>query len=282
MGPIVHPARGSIRVVPTIEANGLSIGFDVEGAGPPLILLHGATSVASHDFRRQLPSLRGAFQVYAPDARGHGRTAWDVGARGFEAGRLVDDVLAFADALGFATFHLVGFSLGAMTALGVAVRAPARLRTLVVIGITTEREPRASVARRVMDPERIARDDPAWAADLAARHDAANGPGAWRRLLPAIAADVAVQPLLTPREIRSIDAPTLVAVGDRDPFTPVDHAWQLSRTVLDGRLLVLPGAGHEAFAERASIATDALGEFYRSTAAVAARRARSDSVDPPT
>lgn len=277
MASMLHPARGSIRVVPTIAANGLAIGYDVEGAGPPLILLHGATSTASRDFRAQLPSLRRAFRVFAPDARGHGRTAWDVGARGFEAGWLVDDVLAFADALGIGTFHLVGFSLGAMTALGVAVRVPDRLRTLVVVGISTEREPRTTIARRVMDPARIERDDPAWAAALAARHDPGQGPGAWRRLGPAIAADVAVQPLLTPREIRSIDAPTLVAVGDRDPFTPVDHALALSRTVLDGRLLVLPGAGHEAFVERASIATEALGTFYRSTEAVAIRRAGSDT-----
>lgn len=268
--------------MPTIDANGLRIGYDVAGAGPPLILLHGATSVGSRDFRGQLPSLRRAFRCYAPDARGHGRTRWDVATGGWEAGRLVDDVLAFADGLGLATFHLIGFSLGAMAALGVAVRAPERLRTLVVVGISTERDPRASVARRLMDPIRIDRDDPTWAADLAARHDPVQGAGAWRRLLTAIAADVAVQPLLTPRQVRTIDPPTLVAVGDRDPFVPVDHAWRLSRSVLDGRLLVLPGAGHEAFAEQPAIATEALGAFYRSTEAGARRRAeaRSQEADP--
>ncbi len=263
--------------MPTIDANGLRIGYDVAGAGPPLILLHGATSVASRDFRGQLPSLRKAFRCYTPDARGHGRTRWDVATGGFEAGWLVDDVIAFADALGLATFHLLGFSLGAMAALGVAVSDPGRLRTLVVVGISTERDPRASVARRLMDPIRIDRDDPTWAADLAQRHDPVQGAGAWRRLLPAIAADVAVQPLLTPRQVRTIDPPTLVAVGDRDPFVPVDHAWRLSRSVLDGRLLVLPGAGHEAFAEQPIVATEALGSFYRSTAEVARRRAAADA-----
>ena len=267
--------------MPTIDANGLRIGYDVAGAGPPLILLHGATSVASRDFRAQLPSLRKAFRCYTPDARGHGRTRWDVAADGFEAAWLADDVIAFADALGLGTFHLLGFSLGAMASLGVAVRAPQRLRTLVVVGISTERDPRASVARRLMDPIRIDRDDPAWAADLAARHDPVQGEGAWRRLLPAIAADVAVQPLLTPRQIRTIDPPTMVVVGDRDPFVPVDHAWRLSRSVLDGRLLVLPDAGHEAFAERPTIATEALGVFYRSTEADARRRASAGPQEVP-
>ena len=68
----------------------------------------------------------------------------------------------------------------------------------------------------------------------------------------------------------------LVAVGDRDPFVPVDQAWRLSRSVLDGRLLVVPGAGHEAFAERPGIATAALEVFYRSTAEVATRRSGVD------
>ncbi len=266
--------------MPTIEANGLAIGYDVVGAGPPLVLLHGATSAGSRDLRGQLPALRTAFRCYLPDARGHGRTRWDV-RDGFEAGWLVDDALAFADALGLATFHLLGFSLGAMTALGLAVRAPARLRTLVVAGISPEREPRASVARRLMDPLRIERADPAWAADLAQRHDPTQGPGAWRRLLPAIAADVAGQPLLTPREIRSIDPPTLVVVGDGDPFVPVDQAWRLSRSVRDGRLLVLPDARHEAFAEQSTTATEALRSFYRSTQTIARQRAGTDP-DGPT
>ncbi len=259
--------------MPTIDANGLRIGYDVTGAGPPLILLHGATSTAARDFRGQLPTLRRAFRCYTPDARGHGRTRWDTVGGGFSADWLADDALAFADALDLVTFHLLGFSLGAMTALRVAVRAPDRLRTLVVVGISTEREPRASVARRLMDPVRIDQNDPTWATDLAARHDPGQGEGAWRSLLPAIADDVATQSLLTPRQIRTIDPPTLVAVGDRDPFVPVDHAWRLSRSVLDGRLLVLPDAGHEAFAERPTIATEALGAFYRSTEAVARRRA---------
>jgi pimeloyl-ACP methyl ester carboxylesterase len=124
-----------------------------------------------------------------------------------------------------------------------------------------------------MDPIRIDRDDPGWATDLARRHDPGQGPAAWRALLPAIARDVATQSLLTPRQIRTIDPPTLVAVGDRDPFVPVDHAWRLSRSVVDGHLLVLPDAGHEAFMERSAIANAALGEFYRSTEAIARQRA---------
>jgi pimeloyl-ACP methyl ester carboxylesterase len=258
--------------MPTVSANGLEIAYDVTGAGPPVVMLHGATSLGREDFAAQLPSFRKAFRVYLPDARGHGATAWDA-SDGFEVGWLVDDLEAFVDALGLATFHLVGFSMGALTALHFASRRPDRIRTLIVAGISTAREPRTSVARRLMDPARIDRDDPAFAVRLSRRHDAGQGPGAWRTLLPAIAADVAVQPSLTPADLKRIDAPALVVCGDRDPFVPVDHAWGLQRQLRDGRLFVVPGCGHEVTALRPGLFNDAVAGFYRETEAVARARA---------
>ena len=258
--------------MPTIRANGLDIAYDVHGAGPPLVLLHGATSLGSRDFAAQIPLFARAFKVLVPDARGHGRTAWDAAA-GFRYDWLVDDLAAWLDGLGLETFHLVGFSMGAMTALQYAVQHSDRLRTLTIVGITTQREPRASVARRLMDPARADRDEPAWVAELGRRHDAGQGVGAWRRLLPAIAADVAAQPLLTPRDLRRIEPPTMVVCGDRDPFVPVDHAWGISRQLPDGRLFVAPGCGHEVMSRKPGLFNEALAGFFRSTASVAAERA---------
>jgi len=151
-------------------------------------------------------------------------------------------------------------------ALGFAVRSPERFLTLVVVGITTEREPRASVGKRLMDPARITRDDPTWAAEMTRTLDPVQGRGAWQRLLPAIAADIETQPLLTPAELRSITSPTLVACGDRDPLVPVGQAWQLARQVRDGRLFVAPDSGHDVLTRRPVLALEALRGFYRSTA----------------
>ncbi len=123
--------------MPTIRANGLDIAYDVHGAGPPLVLLPGATSLGRSDFAAQIPLFSRAFRVFVPDARGHGRTRWDAAA-GFRYDWLVDDLAAFVDAVGLETLHLVGFSMGAMTALQYAARQPERLRTLTVVGITTE------------------------------------------------------------------------------------------------------------------------------------------------
>lgn len=255
-----------------VEANGIRIGYDVHGAGPPLVMLHGAGSSGREDWAAQVPLFSRAFRLYIPDARGHATTHYDV-SRGFSYDLLVDDLEAFAGALHLDTFHLVGFSMGAMTALAFATRRPERLRTLIVAGISTEREPRASVARRLMDPDRRPPDGPLSEAALARRHDAVQGAGAWRALLRAISSDVEAQPLLTPADLRRIELPAMVAVGDRDPFVPVGNAWALMRQLPDGRLLVVPDCPHELMVRRPGLFNEACSAFYRSTEQQARRRA---------
>src|SRR4029079_12138475 len=122
-----------------------------------MVLLHGATSAALEDWAAQRPLFRKAFKLYLVDARGHAGTKWDV-RDGLTRDMMVDDLLAFADELGLDTFHLVGFSMGAMTSLTFATRYPDRLRTALISGIDIVPEPRSSVARRLMDPERIERE----------------------------------------------------------------------------------------------------------------------------
>jgi pimeloyl-ACP methyl ester carboxylesterase len=255
-----------------VTANGLEIGYDVHGAGPPMVMLHGASSAGREDYAAQTPLFSRAFRVHLPDARGHATTRWDASS-GLSQEDLLADLLGFADALRLSTFHLVGFSLGAMTALRFAIRHPGRLRTLVVIGVSTDREPRISVARRILDPRRIEHDDPAWAAELGRRHDASQGAGAWQRLLDAVVADVAGQAEITPGDLRRVDLPSLVVCGDRDPFTPVGQAWGLARQLPDARLFVAPGCGHDVMVRRPALFNEALGSFYRSTEEVARRRA---------
>jgi pimeloyl-ACP methyl ester carboxylesterase len=145
--------------------------------------------------------------------------------------------------------------------------------SLVAAGVAIPREPRASVGLRLMDPSRIRRDDPAWAAEMDRTIDRNQGPGAWARLLPAIAADIAVQPLLSPAEQRSISAPTLVVCGDRDPLVPVGQAWELSRQVRRGSLFVAPDCGHDVLNRRPALALEAMRVFYRSAEATNAAAA---------
>ena len=92
-------------------------------------------------------------------------------------------------------------------------------------------------------------------------------------LLAAIIDDVATAPLLTPGDLRRIELPAMVVVGDRDPFTPVGQAWELARQLPDARLFVAPGCGHDVMVRRPALFNEAMGAFYRSTEAKATERA---------
>lgn len=255
-----------------VSANGLAIAFHAEGSGAPLVLLHGASSAGREDFAAQLPRFVRSFRCYVPDARGHAGTRWDPAA-GLRYEDLAVDLEAFADACELGSFHLLGFSMGAATALLYAMRRPERLRTLVLVGTSPEPEPRTRVIRHLADVARIEAQDPAWAAALARRHDPVQGPGAWRRLMSAIIGMVEHQPAVSAADLRRAEVPTLVVVGDRDPFVPVPQAWQLSRQLPDSRLAVIPGAGHEAMAMQPGIVNEACSAFWRSAGTTGVSRA---------
>jgi pimeloyl-ACP methyl ester carboxylesterase len=248
--------------MPHVRANGIDMHYTVEGHGPPLILLHGATSSGLEDWVAQRPAFRASFRLFLPDARGHAGTRWDP-ADGWSRETLVDDLVAFADAMDLGTFHVAGFSMGAMTALAAATRHPERIRSAIVAGIDVQRQPRARVAARLMDPGRIEREDPAWAGRLARRHDPVQGEGAWRRLLRALVDEVAEQVPLTAADLRRARMPILLAYGDRDVFAPLDHVVALRRQLPDARLLVAPDCGHLVMLERAGLFNQAAATFWR-------------------
>lgn len=252
--------------MPEVRANGLDVRCVVEGEGPPLLLLHAATSSATEDWAAQRPVLRRHFTLYLPDARGHAGTRWDTD-QGWSQALLIEDALALADAVGLERFHVAGLSMGAGTALGLAMWHPDRVVSAVLAAVGVEREPRSSVARRLMDPAAIERADPAWAVRLARRHDPVQGPGAWRKLMLAIREDILAQEPPTPSELRRARLPILLACGDRDPWVPLEQAVALRRQLPDARLFVGPGVGHVVTAERPSAFNTVMLQFLRATSA---------------
>jgi len=121
----------------TVEANGILLAYRVAGdpARPPMVLLHGLGD-DERDWQDVLPSLAERYRVYAPDLRGHGRSAHP-GHYSFELMR--DDVIGFLDVLGIERCVLIGHSLGAVVATLVAQTAAHRLTHLVLEDATPPR-----------------------------------------------------------------------------------------------------------------------------------------------
>ncbi|MFC7766334.1 alpha/beta fold hydrolase [Leucobacter soli] len=116
----------------TIEADGLTTAYRRDGAGEPILFLHGT------GFTRQwLPihrKLAGNADVIAPDLPGFGATELPGEFEDFSDYVLHLD--AFLDALGIHRAHLVGHGLGARIAAHLAAVYPSRFASLTLIAPT--------------------------------------------------------------------------------------------------------------------------------------------------
>lgn len=113
-----------------IEANGLTFRARVAGLGnpkAPVILLHGfpATSIMWEPVIDA--AARAGHPVLAFDQRGYSPGARPEGVDAYLVPRLVEDVIAVADASGFERFHLVGHDWGCIVGWGVAIGHPDRV-----------------------------------------------------------------------------------------------------------------------------------------------------------
>jgi 3-oxoadipate enol-lactonase/3-oxoadipate enol-lactonase/4-carboxymuconolactone decarboxylase len=103
------------------------------GGGRPLLLVHGFAG-AKEDFTDWLDPLASkGWHAVAYDQRGHGQSGDPATEEDISLAVLGDDLLALADALGWGRFVLLGHSMGGMVAQLVALRAPERLRALVLM-----------------------------------------------------------------------------------------------------------------------------------------------------
>lgn len=107
-----------------------ALSVDDAGAGPPVVLLHGLTATRRYVVMGSRALERGGHRVLAYDARGHGASS--PGPR-YDYPALADDLVGVLDRAGVGPAVLAGASMGAHTALRVALEHPARVAGLVVI-----------------------------------------------------------------------------------------------------------------------------------------------------
>ena len=115
--------------------DGTRIAYDVNGAGPVVVLLHGGGQTRQ-DWHRTgyVQRLAKEFTVVTIDIRGNGESDKPADVAAYQYERLNEDVLAVADALNVDRFVLWGFSYGANVGRYLAARSD-RVRAMIYIGI---------------------------------------------------------------------------------------------------------------------------------------------------
>ena len=118
--------------------NGLKMYYEIHGSGEPVVLLHGAFMAITGDWNDWINELAKTRKVIAVEMQGHGRTA-DIN-RDITYENLSDDVAALLDYLKIERADIVGYSLGAGTAMQCAIRHPEKVRKVVSISAPMRRD----------------------------------------------------------------------------------------------------------------------------------------------
>jgi pimeloyl-ACP methyl ester carboxylesterase len=255
------------------EVNGTRLWFDVDGPAlvpdgselrrrPTVVLVHGGPGVYDHSyFKPDFALLAGHAQVVYLDLRGHGRSAWgDAAAWSFEA--CADDIRGFCDTVGIDRPIVFGHSMGGPIVLLYGARHPGHAAGLIVQSGFARWDP----ARMVEGFRRVAGDEVAEIAGRSYGGDEVTEQE-WARVFAAFGLHVPdeerkartpqnldlnshgmelIRQLDVVDQLRRVDAPTLVSVGELDPVTPVAAAEEIVGALPEGiaQLEVIAGAGH--------------------------------------
>lgn len=204
------------------DSKGVKIHYLVAGQGEPVVLIHGLYSTAAINW--QLPGtvrlLSESYQVIAPDVRGHGQSGKPDKESEYGV-ELVEDVVRLLDHLHIEKAHIVGYSMGGMITMKLAVLHPDRVRSIVLGGMGWLRDGSGLAGFWSHVPER--------------QQQRAETPNALLRTLGQLA--------ITEDELKAIRLPVSVLVGDRDPVKAM-YVVPLERVRPEWPVSEIDGAGH--------------------------------------
>ena len=230
----------------------VKLHWRADGAGRPLLLLNSVGCDLSL-WDGVMPHLAG-FRVLRMDMRGHGGS--DSPEGDYSLDQLADDALCVLDAAGEDRAAICGLSLGGMTALSMALRAPERVSALVLActsaamnpeiwnarAATVRRQGMGAIAETVMArffTETFREDHPDTVEDVRARF-LKTDPSGYANCCAAIR-DMALL-----GRISTITALTLVIAGDHDVATPFSgHGDKIQERIAGARAAKMP-CGHLA------------------------------------
>ncbi|HEY2055653.1 MAG TPA: alpha/beta fold hydrolase [Solirubrobacterales bacterium] len=245
--------------MPTAGASGAELYWERSGAGEPLLLIQGMSGTHLTWGEPFLSHLRPHFDCLIFDNRGIGNSA-EV-EEPFTIADLAADSLAVMDAAGLETAHVLGISMGGMTAQELALAHPERLRSLT-LGCTYPGGPGSSlIAPEDAGPLLEAMGSGNLDLTLKAMYAVNLSPGfradeshyadftAMAKSLPARQQTVQLQLGAigghdTQARLAAIAAPTLVVHGTEDKMIPVANGKLIASLIPGARLEILDGVGH--------------------------------------
>lgn len=128
--------------MPYANNHGVRIHYELEGEGPPLILLHGLSTDLGlwHDCGF-VKSLRNDYKLVLIDARGHGSSDKPHNADAYKLELLVSDIVGVLNDLKISKAHFLGYSMGGWIGFGIGRYASKRFHSLIIGAMSPYRDP---------------------------------------------------------------------------------------------------------------------------------------------
>lgn len=242
--------------------DGVRIRFTHWGtrSGRPLFLQHGfASDSISEWFDSGIAQsiIATGRRVIAVDARGHGRSDAPHDPARYGEERLAGDLIELARHLGEPTIDILGYSMGAISALHVAASQPDLVQRLAIGGVGSGVVEVGGIDSRVVEPAALAAafvgsdtTDPF----LAAWRSQAVLGGADPVALAAAASAITQQGV----QLTDIEAVTLIFAGADDPFAVRPESLQAA--IHSSRLVTVPG--DHTTARSAPLIANELANFF--------------------
>jgi len=238
-------------LVHTFDSNGVEIAYVDEGAGDPVLLIHGfASNVATNwidtGWVQTLTAARR--HVIAFDNRGHGRSAKLYSTDDYGAPLMAEDARRLLDHLNIETADIMGYSMGARISAFLAIAHPQRARSLVFAGLGF------NMVRGVAGTGPVARALEAGSIDEVKNPTARTFRAFAEQTgsdLKALAACIrSARAPITADDLGRLTCPVLVAVGEKDVIG--GSATGLAELIPGARALEIKGRDHmKAVGDRA-------------------------------
>lgn len=257
-----------------IPSESVEVAYDDNGAGSPVVLLHG------FPFNRSLwhkqTSELSSYRVVTPDLRGHGETDVTVGTVTMEA--MARDVVALLDHLGIDRAVIAGLSMGGYVALALARLFPQRVGALVLADTRAQDDTEEARQNRAVQAENAVKEGMKPIVDgmlpkLVAPNTLSNRPDVVenvRKMMmntPPEGAAAALRGMAVRQDHREfltqLSVPTLVIVGREDQITPLADSELMHEKISGSRLEIIDGAAHVSNLEQVEQFNYALLSFLR-------------------
>jgi 2-succinyl-6-hydroxy-2,4-cyclohexadiene-1-carboxylate synthase len=138
-----------------MRVNGLDMLVELDGAGPPLLLLHGFTG-SLEAWSEIRVALRARARLVLVDLIGHGASESPADPLRYSMQHCVQDLIALLDELAITQADVLGYSMGGRVALHLALRAPHRIRRLVLESASPGIEDESERSNRIRADDQLA------------------------------------------------------------------------------------------------------------------------------